>query len=433
MTTSIIHPKFEGTLVLISGLHGLGKTMLASTMENPLLTGMIDFDIKGRSLAQELGIGFYASPDYSTNPDDYDVKVLAEWFFKTLTKIPTGTTHLIIDNATWVEAGLEWRVMQNPNKYGVKESNARTGGYGGAKPGVTVLWSNIFTYLQNKGIKVVTVINHMSQPWVNGAPTPNKFTIKGSKVFNQLASFAVILVPAIPARGGRYPIPSGLVVKEALAVSQFNDGEFITTKVIPPRIPVCNWKNINSYFNSPADFSQPRPGEEWSQAEVNSYSEWLSPEQIEWVKSIKSYSEEDERIEYAKLDISSKTQKERVSPHFPGTKLEKPKLTYMVNKLKSLGYNPESLMLQVFGEGITMDDLTEVSGHNLMELAKRYNAYKEKKLDAQQLGHPELMDDALYVAMEQECLTKSHVGEKWPDLSELLNKVDSAVLEQLPK
>ena len=295
MNKSIIHPKFEGTLVLISGLHGLGKTTLAVTMENPALTGMVDFDLKGRALAESLNMAWYNAPEHVGNPDDYDVKKLGDWFLKTLADIPENITHLIIDNATWAEAGLAQRVMQNPAKYGVNAKNAQAGVYGGVNPGITVLWSNIFTFLQNRGVKVVTVINHMSQPWVNGAPAPNKFNVKGNKVFNQIASLAIILTPGNDQRGGKPPIPSGLVIKEALSLTRFDEelGEFSTVKAIPARIPVCNWKRITGFFDNPADFAKPGTGQEWSKAEVDSYSEWLSPEQIQWVMKVKSYSDED--------------------------------------------------------------------------------------------------------------------------------------------
>jgi hypothetical protein len=291
---SIIHPKFEGSLVLISGLHGLGKTTLAATMENPAKTGLIDFDLKGRALANELGIVWYASPENTGNPDDYDVKTLSNWFLANIAKVPDGITHLIIDNATWAEAGLEWRVLQNPAKYGVNAKNAQAGVYGGAKPGVTVLWANIFTFLQSKGVKVVTAINHMSQPWADGKPVPNKFNIKGNKVFQQIASLAIILTPADISRGGKPPVPSGLVVKEALSINRYNAelGEFSTVKVIPARLPVCNWKRISGYFDKPADFGKPANGEIWTQQEVYSYSEWLSPEQVQWVMKVGSYSDE---------------------------------------------------------------------------------------------------------------------------------------------
>lgn len=291
---SIIHPKFEGSLVLISGLHGLGKTTLAATMENPAKTGMIDFDLKGRALASELDIAWYVSPEHTGSPDDYDVKSLSNWFLASIAKVPEGITHLIIDNATWAEAGLEWRVLQNPTKYGVNAKNAQAGVYGGAKPGVTVLWANIFTYLQSRGVKVVTAINHMSQPWADGKPVINKFNIKGNKVFQQIASLAIILTPADIARGGKPPIPSGLVVKEALSVNRFNAelGEFTTMKVIPARLPVCNWKRISGYFDKPADFGSPASGEVWTKDEVYSYSEWLSTEQVQWVMKVGSYSDE---------------------------------------------------------------------------------------------------------------------------------------------
>ena len=209
-------------------------------------------------------MAWYSCPE-GNSPDNYDVAQLAEWFFKTLIKIPDGLTHLIIDNATWAEAGLGYRVLQNPAKYGVNAKNAQAGVYGGVNPGITVLWSSIFTFLQNKGINVVTVINHMSQPWINGAPAPNKFNVKGNKVFNQIASLAIILTPANPKRGGKPPIPCGLVIKEALSLTRFNEesGEFSTTKVIPARIPVCTWGRITNYFDNPADFGKPAIGEEW--------------------------------------------------------------------------------------------------------------------------------------------------------------------------
>lgn len=297
-TKSIIHPKFEGTLVLISGLHGLGKTTLAVTMENPALTGMIDFDLKGRAMAHDLKMAWYKSPEHIGDPDNYDVKVLADWFFSTLVKIPDGITHLIFDNATWAEAGLAHRVLQNPAKYGVNAKNAQAGVYGGVNPGITVLWSSIFTFLQNKGVKVVTVINHMSQPWINGAPAPNKFNIKGNKVFNQIASLAVILTPSDPKRGGKPKVPAGLVVKEALGIAKFDDefGEFAVITALPARIPVCTWKTINGYFDHPASFDRPAMGETWKQAEVDSYSEWLSPEQVQWVMKVGSYSDQEPAV-----------------------------------------------------------------------------------------------------------------------------------------
>lgn len=420
MEQSIIHPKLEGTLVLISGLHGLGKTTLAATLENPALTYMIDFDLKGRALAEELKMGGYISPEYVGSPEDYDVSALAQWFVKTLSNIPKGLTHLIIDNATWAESGLGYIVSQNPQKYGVNSKNAREGGFGGVNPGITVLWSNIFTFLQGQGIKLVTVVNHMSQPWVNGAPVANKYNVKGNKVFNQITSLGIILTPANPERGGKPPIPSGLVIKEALSINKFEDGKFSTVKVLPTRFPVCTWKAITGYFDKPANFSKPAPGEEWTQQEVNSYSEWLSPEQVQWVMKVKSYSEEDETTDVK--EENNKPASELIGKiKFPGNPLNQSKQNGLVKLLKEQAIDrPEKLIREVFGETYTSADMTDITAKNLIELTKRIHMFNDGQLSNVALGYEPTMASALVTAaLQQKCIDKSLAGERWADAETL--------------
>ncbi len=293
---SIIHPKIHDKLLLVSGMYGLGKTSLAMTLENPTLTGMFDFDLKGEGQAGEIGMAWYQSPKDIGTPDDYDVANLAAWLFDRFKNIPDGLTHLIIDNATWAEIGFGHIVGLNPAKYGLNPTNVAAGRYGGVNPGIKVLWANIFSFLQQRGIKTVTCINHMSSPWVNGAPVANKKNIKGNKVFHQISSLVLIMVPGDPHRGGKPPAPSGLIVKEAMPIMRFVDDGFELGRALPTRLPVCDWPHINAYFETPANFNEPRPGEVWSVAETHSYGEWLSKEQIEWVQSVQIYSEEDEGV-----------------------------------------------------------------------------------------------------------------------------------------
>lgn len=434
MEQSIIHPKLEGTLVLISGLHGLGKTLLSITMENPALTGMIDFDIKSQALAEQLKMAWYKAPESMGSPEDYDVANLAHWFVKTLTDIPSSLTHLIIDNATWAEAGLGHLVAQNPTRYGLNTKNVQAGIYGGVNPGITVLWSNIFTFLQGKGIKVVTVINHMSQPWVNGAPTANKFNIKGNKVFNQIASLAIILTPANPHRGGRPPVPSGLIVKEALSQTRFENGEFSVTKVLPARLPVCTWKNITGYFDKPADFANPASGEEWIQAEVNSYSEWLSPEQVQWVMKVRSYSEEDEPEKRLEDETLPQAVERLEKIKFPGNPLNNSKQNGLVKLLKEQGIiNPNKLFVEVFGKDHEWSDMTDITAKNLIELVKRNKLYNDGKLTAEILGYEGLPFEAVTAALIQECVEKSLAGVKFVDVETLLQSTFAEGLKEAEK
>jgi hypothetical protein len=77
----------------------------------------------------------------SDDPSDYDVALLAEWFCEQLEAIPAGTRMLVLDNATWAEAGLGYLVARDPAKYGIRAQNLQTGKYGGVHPGITKLWA----------------------------------------------------------------------------------------------------------------------------------------------------------------------------------------------------------------------------------------------------------------------------------------------------
>lgn len=330
---TIINSRLEGKTILISGLYGLGKTTLAMTLEDPALTAMIDFDLKGRATANELGI-WYKSPEASEA--DFKVEDLAPWFLKVIKEIPEGKTHLIIDNATWAEDGLGWWVKQKPEKYGVNPINAKTGAYGGVNPGITKLWASILTYLQSRGIQVVTAINHMSQPWVNGVPVPNRFNIKGNKFFQQTASLVLILVAADSKRGGRMDkTPSAIVVKENLGSLRFDNGEFIVKSTLPPRLPIANWKVINNYIVNPID--KPGPGEVWNKSEQEAYSEWLSPEQIQWVMKVSSYTEEvpteSHMPEQSKVQSRPEPQKSNGNPKSSRQPFEPSRLLEELSKL----------------------------------------------------------------------------------------------------
>ena len=297
---SKLHPKFQTGVFVVSGLWGLGKSTLAFTAERPDRTAILDFDMKGEQMARDYGIRFYESPkNISDTPTDYDIGKLAKWFMDQLKAIPEGTTTLVLDNATWVEAGLEYIVAQNPSKYGVRAVNIQTGKYGGANPGITKLWVSIVTHLQTRGVNAVFAINHMTPPWVNHAPVLNKYIVRGNKIFRQICTGALILTPPDPKRGGQPPVPSALVAKEAMAIRRWDEERdvFVTQRALPMRIPIADWEHINAYFEEPANFGAPAAGETWNQFELNAYGDWLSQEQVEWVKEVASYSENENESE----------------------------------------------------------------------------------------------------------------------------------------
>ena len=287
MTTpiSIMNPKMNG-LMVISGLQGVGKSTAAFTLEHPDLTFILDFDCKGARMAEEYGIKEYHAPSFmkpDMDPREYDAASIADWAIEKLKGIK-NSTYVVIDNATALEAGLEYVIEKDPAKYGLNPTNVSRGVYGGANPGISLLWNNIVNWLQNRGVRVITMVNHMSPPWANGAPIPNRFHIRGNKIFRNLSTGTFILIPA--DRGGQPPIPGALVVKEALANRKFDTktGKYVTTRTLPFRIPIFTWDLVYEYFSKPVDFTKLSAGETWSNTEISTYGEFLSQEQLAWIK-----------------------------------------------------------------------------------------------------------------------------------------------------
>ena len=107
-----------GTIALITGIYEDLIRALKS-IDATMVKKTLDFDLKGEQMARDYGIRFYAAPKtVGDNPSDYDVKSLAHWFVEQLQAIPEGTTSLVLDNATWVEAGLGYLVAMLDRELG---------------------------------------------------------------------------------------------------------------------------------------------------------------------------------------------------------------------------------------------------------------------------------------------------------------------------
>ena len=368
MSESILHPKLHGTIV-VSGLPGLGKSTLGFTAERPDKTFILDFDLKGKGMAKDYGIEQYYSPDFMTpdmDPSDYDANKISTWAVEKMKTIKPGTTNVVIDNATAWEAGMAKLVEKNPTKYGLNAKNVAAGIYGGANPGISILWQNMTSWLQSMGVQTVFMINHMSQPWANGAPVPNRYHIRGNKIFRQLSILTLIVVPSDTKRGGLPPLPSALVAKEALAVRNWSEEkqDYETKRALPMRIPIAGWKEIKQYFLHPADFSNPKPGEVWTDAEVFAYGEFMSAEQVGWIKdAAKIAYNEDGNPEMGTTSISTKPSVIRkpeprkvITPPVAG------KLTVDLVKAAWLTEAQKVGMLKDYSDGVGMALLKSVLG-----------------------------------------------------------------------
>lgn len=290
---SILDPRIYG-LIMITGLFGVGKTTLATTAEDPKLTAILDFDLKFKGEAERLGF-WYRSPEHVQDVFSFSYDEMVTWFRRAIVEIPEGTTVVVIDNASPLEALLGYIVSKNPKEYGVNPANAQTGAYGGVNPGINKLWKNITLHLQKRGVRAIFVVNHVGSPWVNGQPIPNKFKGKGSKALRELANLDLVLVK------GKTTAPAGIVLKEQFAQRTFNNGEWTIQRVLPLRFPRATWKDILSYFNHPANFEKPKSGEVPDQKELDMYGELFTQQQVDFIKAVANgeYVEAGEVPEFA--------------------------------------------------------------------------------------------------------------------------------------
>lgn len=284
MEDSILHKAIGGTM-LVSGLYGSGKTVLAMTAENPKLTVMIDLDQKSKARAEGLGVTYY-TPDFDVDPVELDMEKLLVWFREVLDGLPEDKTTLIIDNGSMLEDAFHVAVSQDPNRYGVKPANAASGRFGGTHPGVGRIWKNVMTFLQGKGYKLVIICIHMSAVWAGGAPI-DKFKAKGNKTLTELANLTLVLqrsiFPSTP--------PRAIVGKEALGLVTFQDGEFKVSMALPPVIPKCTWKAIGEYIDGAFDKKEYIKDEKPTPDELERYGEWLTKEQKKLIQTVASNPE----------------------------------------------------------------------------------------------------------------------------------------------
>lgn len=286
------NPVFEGQMgpsivpddlrhiIIATGSYGSGKTTFVCGIENPQNVLMLDYEGKGESVASQLGIKNYFAPTLEAS-DLYGFEYKAlHAFLRTkqiLQAMPSGRfTVLILDGLMTLQQGMLEEVKRNPVAYGVKAENAASGAMGGAYPGVGVLLEMVFATARTKGVKVIGVTTEIGSVWGDRGPLLNKFEMKGQKVINKMSVLTVMLTkPSGPGAP-----PSGVVLKEQLAKTEFKDGKLVVTKRIPPRLPEATMAAVYGYMQSPPDFGRLRPEEIPSEEELAPFEKTISKQQL---------------------------------------------------------------------------------------------------------------------------------------------------------
>ena len=181
----------------------------------------------------------------------------------------------VMDPGEKLEAGMAAWCAANPSKIGVAQ-NAAYGKFW--SQGVYPLYENLFAAIWDRGVDRIIMSFHLKTPWEGGRPVVNKVVMSGKKILKPLAQFMVWLVNEPKNPHGE---PAGLVLKERLGSMVPVPGGWDTKRMLPRRIPVCTWGEINRYLREGCNLAEPAPGELPSQKELQMISPLLTNKQME--------------------------------------------------------------------------------------------------------------------------------------------------------
>jgi len=203
----------------------------------------------------------------------------------------------VIDNATYLEQALQAEARRDLKTYvkqfGLNLANVEAGRYGGINAVVNNLINAKITQpLRQKGIKLIIVTTQVTPRWGSGTVIFNKFAAKGANRWSELSVCTLILIP-----GENSPAPSAIVLKEQLGKISYDEesGEFEVIRRLPYRLPLATFGEIKKYLVSPANLKDPKPGEMFTEAEIDPYREELTAEQISFTLKVMEATRKEEQ------------------------------------------------------------------------------------------------------------------------------------------
>lgn len=285
VTDSIIHPQFGG-LNLITGFRGHGKSSLAMSWDNPNNVIMLDFEDKEETAAEELGIKAYfpvMKEVIGKMGANFDIEHIYNRTLQIIEAIPLGRfTTLVIDNAQDLQEGSCQKIARDPElikRFGLKQKNVETGGFGGAMAGAKRLIDTLLHLINGKGIKITSVTFQLKQAWANNQPAFNKWKTSDVTTWHEKSRLTMVMVPPMPEN---FPVPRALIMKEAFSLRKWSEElkRVIQIKRFPSAIPRALPHEIYNYLDHPADFKNPKPGETVTALELAPYTPSFSNEQL---------------------------------------------------------------------------------------------------------------------------------------------------------
>lgn len=288
---TILPKVLRKSLIFISGVKGIGKSILAASLDIPDNIICFDFESKGELIHEQLGYGKYVDVishvsqvknTYKWKPMDLfqEVDIL-------ITKMERNRyTTLILDNIDPLQNALDAEVKAKALQYGLNPAKAAAGQFGENWKGVNSLVSNICQLAYSRGIRVIVIVSHVGHPWTAAGPDLRKWSVKGVETFNRLSCLSLILVPGNPLKGGEIDIPAAIVKKESLMFTRYDpeQRQTLIRRRVPYRFPQCTGQAIRDYVGDDPekwfDSKNPRQGEMPDLEEMKPYQDIMT--ESEW-------------------------------------------------------------------------------------------------------------------------------------------------------
>ena len=266
-------------------------------------------------------------------------------------QIPPGKYDvLIIDTGEKLEAGMAAYVEANKKKFGIVDTSYGKVWINGVYPLYTYFLQGIW----DRGISTVILTFHLKNVWEGKRPIPGKVTHAGKKLLYYLSSLMVWLVNDNRNPNGE---PAGLVLKERMGKVGITNDEWNIKTMLPPRLPVCDWKHIEKYLETGYNATNPDPKETRSRDENEMISELMTDAQVRLMLADIEVEREQNAIHMAEAGIIPTMETETIqigsSGDVPQSKSE------AIVKWKAMGKPLPALLAKLREKGIGDDNIAE--------------------------------------------------------------------------
>lgn len=204
-----------------------------------------------------------------------------EWLIRKMaaTLKPGKFKYLILDTIEPIEAAFTAAVEAGKAQFGWSGQRA----YGRMETeGVRPLYEGFLEAIHKTGIEYILIASHIKPVWIDKKPVPGK--VKPGGRMAVLARLSTAMFWLVHNPENQSGAPAALVLKSRPGRMDIaDDGMWSPRRILPERMPLFSWREIEKYRKDPPNFNNPKPGETMSQNERNMVSQFLNDAQMRYM------------------------------------------------------------------------------------------------------------------------------------------------------